>query len=314
MIHRRAWMAATVALLHGAPVGNADDAMEGQMPKGTVLVIGSNATRLGLRGGGSAAIGQYLNETIVPAMALIEANYDVVLAAPDGTKPRLDEASDSVDFGGDEAAYAHAKRFFASDPTMNRMRTLGAVIEEGLAGYAGVFVPGGHAPVVDLMGDADAGTILRHFHQAAKPTALLCHGPIAVISALPQAPEFRAALVAGDTAGAAELAKGWLYAGYRMTVFSSSEERAAGGGHPARQAPLPHARDAAGCGRRGDHQGGGLRTAPGRRSGADHGPEPGLGPGARRRAGRGAQPLVRDGLSARMMAERFACAPPAAVD
>jgi putative intracellular protease/amidase len=161
-------------------------------------------------------------------MALIEAGYDVVLATPDGTKPHLDEASDSVGhFGGDEAAYARAKRFFASDPTMNRVRTLRAVIEEGLDVYAGLFVPGGHAPVVDLMGDADAGTILRHFHGAAKPTALLCHGPIAVISALPQAPEFRAALVAGDTAGAAELAKGWLYAGYRMTVFSSSEERAA---------------------------------------------------------------------------------------
>jgi putative intracellular protease/amidase len=175
------------------------------MANGTVLVIGSNATRIELRGGGSAAIGQYLNETVVPAMALIEAGYDVVLATPDGTKPHLDEASDSVGhFGGDEAAYARAKRFFASDPTMNRVRTLRAVIEEGLDVYAGLFVPGGHAPVVDLMGDADAGTILRHFHGAAKPTALLCHGPIAVISALPQAPEFRAALVAGDTAGAAE--------------------------------------------------------------------------------------------------------------
>ena len=36
------------------------------MTKGTVLVVGSNATRIELRGGGSAAIGQYLNETVVP--------------------------------------------------------------------------------------------------------------------------------------------------------------------------------------------------------------------------------------------------------
>ena len=42
------------------------------MTKGTVLVVGSNATRIELQDGGSAAIGQYLNETVVPVMALIE--------------------------------------------------------------------------------------------------------------------------------------------------------------------------------------------------------------------------------------------------
>ncbi|MDE1993602.1 MAG: DJ-1/PfpI family protein, partial [Rhizobiaceae bacterium] len=89
----------------------------------------------------------------------------------------------------------------------------------------GVFLPGGQAPVVDLMQDPDLGEILRHFHERAKPTALLCHGPIAVASAMPHAREFRAALIAGDPAKAAEWAKGWQYAGYRMTVFSNTEEK-----------------------------------------------------------------------------------------
>ena len=52
------------------------------MSKGKVLVIGSNATRIEVRGGGTGATGQYLNETVVPAMALVEAGYDVVLATP----------------------------------------------------------------------------------------------------------------------------------------------------------------------------------------------------------------------------------------
>jgi hypothetical protein len=47
---------------------------------------------------------------------------------------------------------------------MNQVRTLHAVIEEGLDKYAGVFVPGGQAPVVDLMQDPQTGEILRHFH------------------------------------------------------------------------------------------------------------------------------------------------------
>lgn len=198
------------------------------MTKGTVLVVGSNATRTELQGGGSAAIGQYLNETVVPAMALIGAGYAVVLATPDGTKPHIDPVSDAAQhFGGDEAAHARAKSFYAGDPSMNQVRTLRSVISEGLDGYAGLFVPGGHAPAVDLMQDADMGMVLHHFHKVGRPTALLCHGPVATAAAMPRAREFRAALIAGDKVKASECAQGWIYAGYRMTVFSASEERAA---------------------------------------------------------------------------------------
>src|SRR5215510_8980874 len=197
-----------------------------KMTKGKVLVLGSNATRIEVQGGGTGPTGNYLNETVVPAMALIEAGYSLVLATPNGTKPHIDEVSDSVvHFGGDQAAYSSAKDFWAKDPAMNQVHTLRSVIKEGLDSYAGVFVPGGQAPVVDLMQDADAGEILRHFHEFSKPTALLCHGPIALVSAMPHAREFRAALIAGNENKAKELAKGWQYSGYKMTIFSGSEEK-----------------------------------------------------------------------------------------
>ena len=77
------------------------------------------------------------------------------------------------------------------------------------------------------MQDADVGTILRHFHAAGKPTALLCHGPVAILAALPEAAAYRAALIASDTAKAATLGQDWIYAGYSMTVFSASEENVA---------------------------------------------------------------------------------------
>jgi putative intracellular protease/amidase len=73
--------------------------------------------------------------------------------------------------------------------------------------------------------DAEVGEILRHFHDRKKPTAFLCHGPMAAVAAMPNARQFRAALIAGDTAKAGELAKGWQYAGYKMTVFSATEEK-----------------------------------------------------------------------------------------
>ncbi|WP_439472788.1 type 1 glutamine amidotransferase domain-containing protein [Brevundimonas sp.] len=196
------------------------------MTKAKVLIVGSNATRLEVQGGGFVPTGQYLNETVIPAQALVEAGYEVVLATPNGERPTLDEASDSPDhFEGDVAAYEAARRYWDTDPAMTHPRTLASVIAEGLDNYAGVFFPGGHAPVVDLMQDREAGEILRYFHEASKPTALLCHGPAAVVAALPHAREFRAALIAGDPAKAAEWAKGWQYAGYRMTIFSNSEEK-----------------------------------------------------------------------------------------
>ena len=195
------------------------------MSKGKVVVLGSNATRIETKGGYWGVTGQYLNETVVPAMALIAAGYEVVLATPDGKPPTIDPASDAAaHFDGDEAAYARAKDFYANDPSM-KARTLRSVIDEGLDNYVGLHVPGGQAPIVDLMQDQEIGEILRHFHEHAKPTAMLCHGPIASVAAMPYAREFRAALIAGDPDKAKEWAKGWQYAGYRMTVFSATEEK-----------------------------------------------------------------------------------------
>jgi hypothetical protein len=90
-----------------------------------VLVLGSNATRIEVQDGGTGSTGNYLNETVVPAMALIEAGYNLVLATPNVPKPHIDEASDSaVHFGGDQAAHSHAKGFWANDPAMDQVRTL----------------------------------------------------------------------------------------------------------------------------------------------------------------------------------------------
>lgn len=196
------------------------------MSKGKVLMVGSNATRIEVQGNRWGATGQYLNETVVPAMALEAAGYEVVLATPTGEKPTIDPVSDvPAHFENDDAAYGAARRYFDTSPAMNRPRPLGAVIADGLDAFDGVFFPGGQAPVVDLMQDPEVGLILNHFHQSGKPTALLCHGPIALAAAMPDPRAFRAALIAGDDAKAREWAKDWTYRGYRMTIFSATEEK-----------------------------------------------------------------------------------------
>ncbi|MFH1345527.1 MAG: hypothetical protein ABIL01_30640 [Pseudomonadota bacterium] len=46
----------------------------------------------------------------MPVKAMIYAGYDVVLAAPDGTKRHIDPASGSArHFGGDEKAYQRSR-------------------------------------------------------------------------------------------------------------------------------------------------------------------------------------------------------------
>ena len=64
----------------------------------------------------------------------------------------------------------------------------------GLDQYGAVFVPGGH-------------------------------GPISLLSALPNSTEVVGALAAGDTARARAKAQGWIYSGYKMTIFSTAEEQ-----------------------------------------------------------------------------------------
>jgi putative intracellular protease/amidase len=195
------------------------------MSKGTILVIGSNATELEAQGGGTIKIGQFLNETAVPLMALMAAGHDFVLATPTGEKPHVDQDFDAlIYFANDDEARSRARDFFNNHPSMNDVRTIRSVIDGGLDRFAGLFFPGGHAPVVDVMQNADAGEVLRYFHTKSKPTAAICHGPMGILASLDSAREFRAALIDGDTAKARELAKGWQYAGYRMTVFSRSEE------------------------------------------------------------------------------------------
>jgi putative intracellular protease/amidase len=195
--------------------------------KGKVLVLVSSGRGLPLKDGKVyKGAGYYLNELTVPVRALMKEGYEITFATPKGNTPQVDVHSEVPDFFGGDAAKLEDYMLFRDglaglrDPTR-----IADVIASGLDQYDAVFVPGGHGPMIDLLDDPDAGIVMRHFHETSKPTAVLCHGPISLLSALPNSKEFVAALAAGDTAGAHEKAKGWIYAGYKMTIFSTAEEQ-----------------------------------------------------------------------------------------
>jgi putative intracellular protease/amidase len=195
--------------------------------KGKVLVLVSSGRGLPLKDGEVyAGAGYYLNELTVPVRALMKEGYEITFANPKGNAPQVDVHSEVADFFGGDTAKLQDYLIFRDGLTgLRDPSRISDVIASGLDQYDAVFIPGGHGPMIDLLDDPDAGTVLRHFHETSKPTAVLCHGPISLLAALPESKEFVAALASGDADGAHAKARGWIYSGYKVTIFSTAEEQ-----------------------------------------------------------------------------------------
>jgi putative intracellular protease/amidase len=195
--------------------------------EGKILVLVSSGHGLPLQDGKIySGAGYYLNELTVPVRAVMENGYEITFANPKGNTPQLDvNSATAMFFGGNEAKLKDYLSFRDSLTGLKSPARISDVIASGLDQYDAVFVPGGHGPMIDLLEDPDTGTVLRHFHETSKPTAVLCHGPISLLAALPNASEVVGALKAGDAPRARTKAQGWIYSGYKMTIFSTAEEQ-----------------------------------------------------------------------------------------
>jgi len=193
--------------------------------RGKVLVVMSGGHLLNLKEGKVYATGYYLNELYVPLAALVKAGYTPVYANPNGDTPSMDASSNVPKFfGGDDAKRMQALRFINEQAALRHPLKLATIVGH-TQDYVGVFVPGGHAPMIDLVKDRNLGVILKSFHDTGRPTALICHGPMALLSAMPDTERYNQALVSGDTSALRGFAHGWVYAGYKITVFSKTEEQ-----------------------------------------------------------------------------------------
>ena len=198
---------------------------------GNVLIVLSDSDRLDLKDGKVFATGFYLNELMQPVKALSDAGHEITFATPKGTAPAVDKTSiDKMYFGGDEAAMKASEAQLSELGLMSSDKSpvisLARVEQIGYDHFDAVYVPGGHAPMQDLLVSSELGKLLSYFHENGKTTALACHGPIALLSTMPDAQEFVAKF---DTAGTAKAQTDWVYAGYKLTVFSNREEELAKG-------------------------------------------------------------------------------------
>ncbi|MCF7516528.1 type 1 glutamine amidotransferase domain-containing protein [Pseudoalteromonas sp. L23] len=190
--------------------------------EGEVLVLLSSETSMELASGETIETGYYLNEFGIPAKALVDAGYKLILATPKGNAPAVDQKSVSVNyFGGDETKLQSIKKFIANLPDINDTASFSEILAAGLDEFDAVFIPGGHAPLIDLANNPQVGEILRHFNRENKPTAAICHGPITLLSAQSEPKAYYQSL----TTQSPVQAKNWIYDGYQMTIFSNPEEQ-----------------------------------------------------------------------------------------
>ncbi|GMG15252.1 unnamed protein product [Aspergillus oryzae] len=189
------------------------------MPAKKVLIILSDADSFPLKKTSGQDAGKtvdqpsgfFLMELAKPLQKLLDAGYEVTFASPKGQEPTPDPNSESL--------LAFAGNFYErrrENELIDRMkrengfshpRTFSSISDVELESFAGVFIPGGHAPLRDLGADKDLGRILRYFHAKSRPTAAICHGPFAFLST--------------KFAGDGEFA----YKGYKITSWSDAEER-----------------------------------------------------------------------------------------
>jgi putative intracellular protease/amidase len=195
-----------------------------------VLIVLSDSDHLDLKDNKVFATGFYLNELMQPVKLLLNAGHSVTFATPTGKAPTLDKSSsDKMYFNNDVAALQEHKALLdalkITSAGESPVISLSRVEQIGYEHFDAIYVPGGHAPMQDLLHSAAMGKLLNNFHANGKTTALVCHGPIALLSTLADPSSFTRKLEAGiETTTPA-----WTYAGYKFTVISNQEEELAKG-------------------------------------------------------------------------------------
>jgi putative intracellular protease/amidase len=182
-----------------------------------VLIVLSDAHSFPLYNTGSDGAtvsqesGYFLMELAKPLQKILDAGYEVTFASPEGKEPQPDPLSVSLlAFAGNIYERQREQDLIERMKRENGFaspRKFADISDDELKGYAGVFIPGGHAPLADLGDNPELGRILLHFHQENKPTSALCHGPMAFLSTK-----------YGPS-------KEFAYKGYKLTAWSDTEEK-----------------------------------------------------------------------------------------
>ncbi|MDQ0709609.1 putative intracellular protease/amidase [Arthrobacter woluwensis] len=172
----------------------------------SILMVLSAATELRLSDGTLHPTGFWAEEVAEPHRLFSEAGLTVIFATPGGVVPTVDPASLSEQGGVEPEAAARFRAYL--DGIAPALENPVALEDTSLEHIDALFLPGGHAPMADLVDHPGLGALLADADRDGLPITALCHGLAGLLSARND--------------------DGFLFAGRRLTSFSDVEEQQGG--------------------------------------------------------------------------------------
>ena len=168
-------------------------------PPATILVVATDDGKLKMANGKTFNSGNHAAEMLVPLLHFKAAGFVFEFATVSGGPVVLEMWGFPK---GDVAVVALHQELMPLLEVPKKLQD----IDTSLAGYAGIYLPGGHGAMVNLPDSAELGKLLHAAHAANLPTIALCHGPAALLSA--------------SKVADAE----FPYKGYKMVCFSDKSD------------------------------------------------------------------------------------------
>ncbi len=174
-----------------------------QGKKKKILVIFTEEKNMTMKNGKMFSTGNHPIEALLPMLHLKEAGFEFEIATPTGKPVVFEMWAFPKKDKNVNAIYAELKSQF------QRPMALSDFIEtsfDDTAGYAAVFVPGGHGAMIGIPEDRQVGEVLNWAHSSDLFTISLCHGPGSFLATTLDNQKF-------------------IYAGYKMAVFPDAVDK-----------------------------------------------------------------------------------------
>ena len=145
-------------------------------PPAKILVVATDDGKLNMANGKVLNSGNHPAETLIPLLHFKAAGFALEFATITGAPVVLEMWSFPTKDTAVVAFHHELKPLLASPKKLSD-------IDASLAGYAGIYISGGHGAMVNLPESVDLGKLLNAAHSASLPTMALCHGPAALLAA-----------------------------------------------------------------------------------------------------------------------------------
>jgi len=186
-----------------------------------VLVVLPSQSWLRCEDGNMLLVGTYLDEAMVPVMKMLEYSrthsqkFQLTFTTPQGNGAIVDQRSNHSSYFDSERDYLEALNLWTLTQRPVLLTNFApenpflpfSQVSIKLESFDALFVPGGHAPLIDLWTSTALGRIISYFSRSNKTLGLICHGPVVLATT------------------ALCLQQKFLFVGYNMTVFDTVSEK-----------------------------------------------------------------------------------------